>query len=63
MTGHNGLIRGDAGGTLIEYALVCFLIAVTCLLAVAAVGDNTASLYVSVCQTINTAVSGSEPCR
>lgn len=51
------------GVTLIEYALVCFLIAVTCLLAVTAVGENTNALYVSVCQAINTAVSGSEPCR
>lgn len=55
--------RKSAGATLIEYALVCFLIAVTCVLAVAAVGDSTASLYTSVCQAINTAVSGSEPCR
>lgn len=52
----------EAGLTLVEYALVCFLIAITCLLLVVAVGTNTSALYTTICQAVATATGGGAGC-
>lgn len=55
-------VDDEAGLALIEYALVCFLIAVTCLLVVTGVGGNTSALYTTVCLAVVAAVSGGGGC-
>lgn len=54
--------RHESGVTSIEYALLGSLIAVACVLTVAAVGGNAATLYTSVCRAVTTAVSGAPSC-
>ena len=54
--------RRESGVTSIEYALLGSLIAVTCALTVAAVGENAETLYTSVCRAVTTAVSGAPNC-
>lgn len=51
-------VNAEAGLTLVEYSLVCFLIAITCLLVVIGVGTNTSALYTTICQAVATAVGG-----
>jgi Flp pilus assembly pilin Flp len=55
-------LEAESGVTLIEYALVCFLIAVTCFLVVTAVGTNTSALYTAICEAVANATSGPSGC-
>jgi Flp pilus assembly pilin Flp len=50
------LATDPTGSTLIEYALVAALIAVTCVLVVTNVGLAQSALYLEVCQAVSTAV-------
>lgn len=49
------------GASLTEYALLAFLIASFCVLAITAVGENTLALYMAVCNGVATA-TGQAPC-
>ena len=53
---------GQAGATLIEYALVAALIAAFCVGIVTAVGGNIHSLYTLICNTLATATAGPGAC-
>lgn len=56
------LIYDETGATLIEYALVAFLIALTCIVVITATGANLSALYTSICNVVKTATSGSSSC-
>lgn len=56
------LICDDTGVTLIEYALVAFLIAVTCVLIITAVGTNLSNLYTGICNAVAAATGGTASC-
>ena len=47
-----GLRRRDEGATMVEYGIMVALIAVFCLLAVAAIGTNLFGLFNKVAETI-----------
>jgi Flp pilus assembly pilin Flp len=55
--------RREGGATLIEYALLGFLIAVACVGIVTAAGGNVETLWVAVCTAVNDAVSGAAICN
>lgn len=54
-------VLDEEGVSSIEYALLCSLIAVFCLLAVKAVGTNTSDLYMAVCNAV-AAATDQPPC-
>ena len=47
-----GFVRGEEGATMVEYGLMVALIAVVCIVAVAALGTKTSSMFPTVAGSV-----------
>jgi Flp pilus assembly pilin Flp len=55
-------LRDQQAVTSLEYALLSVLIGVTCVATLSVLGGNVAALYIAVCKSVSTAISGTPAC-